>query len=270
MNELQKKLLEMLQWLDSFIRENNMVYYAIGGTLIGAARHSGFIPWDDDIDIAMPRPDYEKFCHLLSKPTDHYVVESPEYGKDDFLYTFAKFYDTETTMTESLRHNITRGVSIDVFPLDGMGGTMEEAIKNYKRINRYNMFLMTRICAYRKDRKWYKNAAIFASRAIPNFLVNERQLVNKIDTINKSISFDESAYISLPMSTYTFKDIHKKALLGDRPRELSFEGLSLYVPQSYDEYLRDTFGNWRELPPEEKRVTAHDYIELNLNSSYMD
>ena len=98
LNPLQQKLLEMLTWLSKYIESNHLTYYVIGGTFLGAVRHKGFIPWDDDIDIAMPRKDYETLIKLLSKPVDHYVIESPDNCGKDFTYNLAKFYDLDTTM----------------------------------------------------------------------------------------------------------------------------------------------------------------------------
>ena len=76
MDDFQKKLVDMLRWLVEFLEKNNLRYYVVEGTMLGAVRHEGLIPWDDDIDIGMPRADYEKLIELLSNPIDHYVVES--------------------------------------------------------------------------------------------------------------------------------------------------------------------------------------------------
>lgn len=78
LNPLQQKLLGMLTWLIKYIDDNNIRYYIIGGTMLGAVRHEGFIPWDDDIDSAVPRNDYERLIDLLKSPVDHYVIESPK------------------------------------------------------------------------------------------------------------------------------------------------------------------------------------------------
>lgn len=268
LNDLQKKLLEMLTWLDRFIRDNNLVYYMVEGSLIGAARHSGFIPWDDDIDIAMPRHDYEKLCTLLREPKDHYLIETIHGDNQDYLYTFAKFYDLNTRLTERLRKPVTRGVYIDIFPLDGLGRTMKASLSRFRKIDRKNMFLMTRTCAYRKDRKWYKNLAIFFSRLIPNFLINEKQYARKIDSLSKQIDYDDSTYVSILMSTYRERDIHRKDVFG-RPTELKFENISVLVPQHYDEYLQRLYGDWRKMPPVSQRKTAHDFVGLDLNSSFV-
>ena len=89
MNEMQFKLLEMFKWLDRFLRSNQIPYYVIGGTMLGAVRHHGFIPWDDDIDIAVPRNEYEKLIHLLKEKTEHYIIESATTRKKGFIYNFA-------------------------------------------------------------------------------------------------------------------------------------------------------------------------------------
>lgn len=268
MTPLQDRLLIMLTWLDKYIRDHGLTYYAVGGTMIGAARHKGFIPWDDDIDIAMPRNDYEKLCVLLEHPVDHYVVESTSSAADDFVYTFAKFYDTSTSMTELLNKKVKRGVYIDIFPIDGIGNTLDESYKNYKKIDHKNMFLMTRTCVYRNDRKLYKNLAIFISKLIPSFLINEKKLALQIDRLNQEHQYDSSTFVSITMSTYRARDIHRKELFGT-PVEMPFENILVLAPEHYDEYLTEVYGNWRQLPPIEKRKSAHDFIDLDLNKPYM-
>ena len=269
MTSLQRKLLEMMTWLDKYLREQSLTYYVFNGTLLGAARHKGFIPWDDDLDIAMPRSDYAKLCESLKEPMEHYVVESTTSDAEDFVYTFAKLYDTSTSMTELLRKRICRGVYIDIFPLDGIGNNYKESVKNYKAIDRRNAFLMTRVCAYRKDRKWYKNLALIVSRCIPSFLVNEKQMAIDIDKISQKYSYDDCKYVSYTTSVYRERDIHKRELFG-KPIELQFENIKVLAPKHYDEILTDTYGDWRQLPPIEKRKTAHDFIDLDLNKSYLN
>ena len=167
MTEYQKKLVEMLKWLSEFIESKGLRYYVVEGTMLGAVRHNGIIPWDDDVDIAMPRPDYERLIQLLKEPVDHYVVESCDGEAKDYPYALAKFYDTNTSMTEYLRRNVNRGVYIDIFPLDGVGNSKEEGYKHYKRVDRANMLLAMKVCAYRKDRAWWKNFAVFIGGLIP-------------------------------------------------------------------------------------------------------
>lgn len=265
LNSLQNKLLEMITWLSAFIDEHNLRYYAIGGTFLGAVRHNGFIPWDDDLDIAMPRPDYEILINLLSKQTNHYIIEYPQNKSKDFLYNFAKLYDTNTTMVEKLRINVKRGVYIDIFPLDGLGNTYEESLENYKEIDRCNMLLAIRSCAFRKDRKWWKNLMILCGRLIP---IKASFLAFKVNELCKKRNYDECLYVASCMSPYRQREIMKKEFFGT-PKEYSFENIKIKGPELADEYLSHLFGKWQELPPEDKRHSAHDFIYLDLEKPYM-
>lgn len=266
MNKLQTKLLEMFSWLTRFLSDNNLRYYVVGGTMLGAVRHKGFIPWDDDIDIAMPRKDYERLIDLFSQDVEHYVVESVRSDAKDFCYSFVKFYDASTTMTEQAKRKIKRGVYIDIFPLDGIGQTIEQSIQNYKKIDRLNMLLAMKACKLRKGRKWWKNIAALLGCFLP---ISEKKLSVKLDRVCSAIDFDESVYVGQLMSTYRRKEIMEKEIYGT-PTLYDFENIKVYGPEKYDEYLTRIYGDWRKLPPIEKRVTAHDFIELNLNKSYRE
>ena len=255
-------------WLDAFIRENGLKYYLFAGSALGARRHNGFIPWDDDIDIVLPREDYAKLCQLLRTPIDHYVIENTYSESKEFLYTYAKFYDLDTSMTEILKKKLVRGVFIDIFPLDGIGNTKKEALQNYRKIDFFNMLLATRTCVPRAERKWYKNLAIRVMCKIPHWLIDDKRLAIKIDEENQKHPYDEMKYVGVLMSTYRSKDIHLKELFGT-PTEYSFEGHSFFGPEKIDDYLKEEYGEWQKLPSEDKRHSAHDFIDLDLNKSYI-
>ena len=265
MNPLQSKLLEMFEWLTAFLEKNHLRYYMIEGTFLGAARHNGFIPWDDDIDIAMPRSDYEELLKLLKCPIDHYVVESCENKASDFAYNLAKFYDTNTTLIEGIRHKVVRGVYIDIFPLDGLGNTYKEAVATYKKIDRLNVLLNMITCAYRKDRKWWKNIAVFIGRFIP---ISPNWLARRINSLCKKKDYDECSYVANCMSTYRDREIIEKSIMGT-PTDYRFEHFSAKGPEKMDDYLTYLYKDWRTLPPEDKRHSAHDFICLDLEKPYM-
>lgn len=264
MNEFQQKLVEMFKWLTEFIHKHNLRYYVVAGTLLGAVRHGGIIPWDDDIDIAMPRKDYDKLIKLMENPIEHYVIETCNGEAKDFVYAFAKFYDTSTTMTEYLRNDVTRGVYIDIFPLDGVGNDYQESVKYYKRIDRANMLLAMKVCTYRKDRKWWKNVAVFLGGFLP---INVKKQTQKIDKLCRRRDFDDYNYVVNSMSTYRFKDILTKEIYG-KPTPLNFEGFTVYGPERAEEYLEKIYGDWRKLPPLDKRHSAHDFVGVDLTKGY--
>lgn len=267
-SEIQKKLLEMFEWFHKYTKENSLRYYIVGGTLLGAVRHQGFIPWDDDIDVAMPREDYNKLAKLLSVKNDKYIMESPNYCSNDYYYAYAKLYDTSTTVTEYCNGYITRGIYIDIFPLDGIGNTIEKAKNNYRYIDILYKLLMTKTCLIRKERKWYKNFAIRIAKFIPNKLLNVKALINKINDLCSKHSFDDSNYVGNLLSTYGFKDVVQKSVYGT-PKLYSFDGIKVYGVEDYEKFLTNVYGNWRELPPIEKRISLHDFFEFDLNKSYL-
>lgn len=265
---IQRKLLNMLEWFHEYCIANNIRYYAAGGTAIGALRHNGFIPWDDDIDLVVPRKDYNRLISGFNKQIDHYILESPYSGNNDYLYSYAKLYDTNTTLTEKTRYPCRRGVYIDVFPLDGIGMTEQEALAAFHQVDKKNMFLMTRTCVIRKDRSWYKNAAIIVSRLIPSFIVNNKKLSIDVDKLANSVDNVDSEYVANLMGAYRNKEIVKREFFG-KPTLYKFENIEIFCPEKYDEYLTQIYGSWKELPPEEKRYTKHDFLEFDLGKSYL-
>ena len=272
MNKMQIMLLEMLKWFHGFCQENGIVYYVIGGTMLGTIRHKGFIPWDDDIDVGIPRADYEKLLankDYLFKNENRYCLESFRDGKTDFEYPYAKIYDTQTTLIENCRTKTKRGIYIDVFPLDGIGDNKEEAYRNYSHILKKINFLMTRVCTLRKGRAWMKNMAIIISQLIPQFILKNHGLIERIDNICKSRNFETSEYVGCLVGNWGMKEIIPKQYLGT-PMLYKFEDTEVYGPEKFDEYLTCLYGNWRKMPPIEKQKSHHNYLFLDLNKSYLD
>ena len=104
MTEMQERLLEIFRWYHAFCEEHGLRYVATAGTLLGAVRHGGFIPWDDDLDVAMPRPDYERFLALMEGlDGPRFLVEYPK-DKRDYAYPYAKVYDKESVLIERTRY----------------------------------------------------------------------------------------------------------------------------------------------------------------------
>ena len=272
MTELQQKLLAMLCWFHDFCTKENLRYFAIAGTFLGAVRHGGFIPWDDDIDVGLPRKDYERCREIFARTGNRigkYALETPYSPAEDFLYSYDKLYDTTTTLVERQRTNCRRGIYLDIFPLDGAGDTMEDAKRYYKQIDAYKMLLAARVCAVRKERAWHKNLAILAARAIPSAVLSEKELCVKMDALCKERDYDESAFVGSLMSGYRDKAIMPKEIFGE-PTMYQFEGKEIMGPEKPEAYLAHLYGDWRKLPPEEKRGVRHDFAELDLEHGWVE
>lgn len=233
-NEMQVKLIDMLKWYHEFCVKNDLRYYIIGGTMLGAVRHQGFIPWDDDIDVGMPRDDYNRFLKISKGIQDNqYIVEAPTEGNPEFQYLYAKIYDKSTTLVEKVRNPIKRGIFIDVFPLDGVGATEEEARKNYKRIKKLIDFEMMIVCAIRKERRWYKNLGVLLGRIVSPLFVSEREVNRRINEMCEERSFDKDYFVGNLMGAWGMKEIMPREYFGE-PTKYTFEDIEVYGPEKAD------------------------------------
>ena len=265
-NKLKPMLVEMMGWFHNFCVNHNLRYYAAGGTMLGAIRHKGFIPWDDDIDIVMPRTDYEKLEQLMKNQVcKRYLLETPNTDAKDFFYTFSKLYDTETTLIENTKYKIKRGIYLDIFPLDGMGNSEKESRKHFRKIEKANNLLLSKIAGIRKGRSFIKNTVVRVFRVVP---LNEKKLLNKVVRLCAEKDWDKCAYGGNPVGAWRFKEIMRKEIMGT-PTLYKFENIEIFGAEMADEYLKHLYGDWRKLPPIEKRVSHHDYILCDLNQSYL-
>ena len=269
MTEVQEKLLDMLAWFDRFCRENSLRYYALGGTLLGALRHSGFIPWDDDIDLGLPRPDYEKLARLMEKKDgERYILET-EYSDDEkYCYPFAKLYDTQTTLAENVSTGLKRGLYLDIFPIDGIGNGEQPDMQHFSRIKRLNQFYLARIASVRRGRSFFGNAAAVVAKAVPKRIADNTELRKKISGLCRKYDYENSRWAGNLVGNWWEKEIVPQRWFGD-PKEYPFEGITILGVEYADEYLTAIYGDWRKLPPEEKRISHHDYILCDLYKSYL-
>ena len=267
--EMKAKLLEMLAWFHDFCVKNGIRYFVIAGTMLGAARHGGFIPWDDDIDVGVPRADYERLAALMGeKPDKRYILETPHSPAKEFVFPFSKLYDTATTLKESAKTDIVRGIYIDVFPLDGIGNTLEEARQNYNKTDRLFSLYMSRVVAVRKGRKPFKNAAAILIQAVPGFIINNKRLQLKVDEACREHDYDGCAYAGSLLSGWRFRHVMEKRIFGT-PTPYKFEDITAFGVEDCDAYLTHLYGDWRTLPPEDKRGSHHLYVECDLNKPYL-
>ena len=265
--ELKNKLTEMMAWFHQFCIDNNLTYYVLGGTMLGAMRHGGFIPWDDDIDVGMPREDYNKLAALLeNKTVGNYLMETPNTTEKDFYYPFSKIYDTKTTLIENTKSQIKRGIYLDIFPLDGIGNSMEESEKNFKKVQRLNNYRLLKVAGFRKGRKFYKNIGVALFRLIP---INAKKILKKLDRECAKFDFYDYEYCGNLVGAWGLKEIVPKDVMGT-PKLYKFENIFVYGVEKPDEYLTSLYGDWRQLPPVEKRITHHDFVLCDLNKSYLE
>lgn len=268
MTELQSKLVDMMQWLHNVCEENHIRYYTIGGTTLGAVRHQGFIPWDDDLDIGVPRKEYDKLLAILRKQKTPYIVDSIE-DSDDYIYPYAKLFDTRTTLIEDMRRPFKRGIFIDIFPLDGAGNTEQEKKTTYKKIRKYMMLLHAKVYKLDKGASLSKRLFYAFVKTFGFLFPSPKRLIEKITAIAKRWDFDECVYSGNIVGGWKKREIMKSAWFG-KPQLVKFEHIQIYIPEHYDALLTDIFGDYMQPPPVEKRCSHHNYLSYDLNKSYLE
>lgn len=254
MNELQMFLLQQLNEFHCLCVKNNLSYFIIGGTLLGAVRHKGFIPWDDDIDVGMPRQDYEKLISMdkASFPNGYSLIVGQE--RKEHLYLYSKFVNENTTLVEG---KIVEGVYIDVFPFDGMGNHYYTAKKHFRRCF-LNRTLLDNCQRYDAQQSFLHR--VFQAYA---HSMKASSLLSKNIRLCSEYSFYTSEYVANVNGAYRDKEILKREYF-DELILYDFETIKVFGPKMAHEYLSDIYSNYMELPPEDKRKSHHKFTYINL------
>ena len=256
--EVKKIQIEILKEVIFFCTDNNIEYFITGGTLLGAVRHAGYIPWDDDIDLIMPRKDYDRFIRTFNtNRTDRFKVLSIEQDKL-FPCAFAKAVDTSTVFEENA-FNYPMSVSIDIFPLDNLTGDMKRVLAVYYKILLYQIIFRIKKADLSKKRKPYENLILKILKTLLS-KIEYYKIIDIIDKTAKKYAGEETGRYVGVMSLLEYrkgeileKDIFSKSV------HLTFEGIAVKAPIGYDKYLKSLYGNYMEFPPLEKQVPHHNF-----------
>ena len=254
--ELQHMQLDILHKIDTYCKEHNIQYYLAHGSLIGVVRHHGIIPWDDDIDIAMHRDDYERFVTGFS---DEQVKVYSLRTSGRCRFPYAKVYDSRTSVFEgSFKKTSEFGVNIDVFPMDVAPDDMKARKKLIKRARFWQMLLKIKLSRVSKIMTLKQNLIIFPGRILLAS-ISVTSLARKIDRISSSLQEKETSTVGVLVWGYGEREVFKKEWFSD-VIEMQFEDFTVPVPIGYDKVLTSMYGTYMEYPPLEKQVTHHDFV----------
>lgn len=243
--EIKKISLDILVDVATFCENNDITYYLACGTLLGAIRHNGFIPWDDDIDIMMPRPDYNRF---LKEYNGNYLVFKPDEG----MYFFTKVCDKNTIVIEKgidYKKYDYIGVGIDIFPLDGISSDEKEI----ERIINKSRFLEMLLRLSNQPIFYRKNPLKAINRIIPR-IIGSKNIVKMIEKNAQTYKYDKSDYV-IRLKETTNGETHALAKTVYEKDYGIFEKHTFCIPKGYDLWLRSFYGDYMKLPPKEKRIT---------------
>ena len=251
-NEVRSVQLDILSAVDLFCRQNNIRYYLSYGTLLGAIRHNGFIPWDDDIDITMPYPDYKIFVNSFNHSI--YRVNSV-FIDDEYPYHLVKVDDIRTKLIEPTDKEVDIGINIDVSPLIGLPKNKTKAAIYFKKISFWRSIILLSKNVVRKKRSIIKQVPIELIKALP---ISRKFIIERIDKLSSKYSFDESDYVICVGSFNPSTEIASRDLFSQTEDHV-FENRDYVIPIGWDKWLQILFGDYMKFPPEEKRKTHHEF-----------
>ena len=253
--ELKRLQLEMLVEIDKFCTDNNIQYSLAYGTLLGAVRHHGYIPWDDDIDIMLPRADYEKFIKGFNASN----MDVFYFGKTDNYYLpFAKVVRTDTVMEENVSIKSNMGVYVDIFPIDALpdGHFSRSALLLYKQfLNAIYQFKVVRLSSHRS----YAKNIVLAIGKLFSKLIPMRFLLNCMTRLSRIHENKPSGFCGCIADSDKSSKVVYSTTFFLSYQVLPFEGYQFRVISSYDAWLRHVYGDYMQLPPLEKQVSHHSF-----------
>lgn len=267
LEQIKKIEINILEAFDSICRNNNIKYSLMGGTALGAIRHKGFIPWDDDIDVMMMRDDYNKIEKIFNKQYNNSNLKFLTCTtNNDFPYPYAKIVNTNTIAKEKGIKKIENyGVFIDVFPVDKIPessikrGIFLKKIKILKKIYLIKLY----------ETQISTNKARLLLKKIISFILKPIKLNKIVEKINKQSqkynNSESDIYCNVYAETSLSKNIFYNRDFFENTHKIKFENIEAYIIDEYDKYLKDTYGKYMKLPDESKRVSGHNWEYIFMN-----
>lgn len=262
LKDIQDMSLYIMKHIHDFCVSNNIKYSLGYGTMIGAVRHNGFIPWDDDLDIFMTRPEYDRFIELY-QDSDEFRLLTPE--RKNSLKTYARVCEIKRTnaIVKCPWFEGENGLWIDIFPIDGVDEDPEKrAIDNKNLLKLNNDLMHSRACLMKlsQSNPFMLNARILAHLVLHSYL-NRDKLLKQIIALMTKHEYETSKYcgnrgfIGCIKKECMDKDIYEDVILH------KFEDTEFYILKEFDRNLRNYYGDYMQLPPEEKRVPGHSDVQ---------
>ena len=255
---IHESLLGILKYFDAYCRKNGLRYSLSGGTLIGAVRHKGFIPWDDDADIMMPRPDFEKLVANFNadgRQRYHLIIPGKTGDSKWYINCYAKLEDTTTESVEhGLRDIAEFGLNIDIFPVDGVPDDRREQKRFCSLVRRCKRRTVLR---QRPFNRIFQGPPLAMIQAYMHPL---EYWMDKSDALMRTYDFENSAFVGAIGGLHGIDEVHPREVF-ENYREYEFEDARFMAIVDADAYLTKIYGDYMKLPPERERSGKH---ELNV------
>lgn len=269
LKKLQKVELNMLKEIHTICEAHRIKYFLIAGTLLGAVRHGGFIPWDDDIDIGMPRPDYDKFAQIARQKLPEYMDIQAYNSHNYYPINFIKVIDKRTRLTEEAYSERVSGVFIDVFPIDGSPNNRILRKLHYLHVKIYRLLIA--YCCYNESiikdnglKRMIKLSIMHIVKILEKLgFLKISYLHKKMDKLLKKYDYDSSLIVCNYLGGWGQREFVPKEYIGIGA-PIMFEGHVFWGVEKPHEYLVKVYGDYMKLPPEEERESHHSFSILEL------
>ena len=255
-NEMRKIQMDILLFIHQFCIDNHIQYSLAWGTMLGAIRHKGYIPWDDDIDIMMTRPEYDRFCKLFHDDRSVYKLYDVHTDKK-WIYPFAKISDERTIRVEKNALDEI-GINIDVFPIDYYADSYEDAMIALKRMKFWKKIYVAKILRSYTGMSLLKNI-IYHLYKIPCSLIPLRYVLKKFNEISCVTAKNKTAYCGFLVKADGTTILKSK--LFDNFTDYQFENYVFKGIEDYDYYLKATYGDYMTPPPMGQRE-VHEVVGM--------
>ncbi|KRM13550.1 LicD family protein [Paucilactobacillus suebicus] len=259
---IHKIELNLLETLIMICRQYSLNYFLIGGSLLGSIRHQGFIPWDDDLDVGMPRNDYNQLLKLAPGFLSHtsYFLQTP-FTDHDYGLSYAKLIDTDTSVEEINNiNNAKKGIFIDIFPFDKIPDSSADRSSQMAKLKMLDGSIMVRLGYHIVDTPLSKLSRPLTVRQYNSV----RQLKHRRDNVLQEYDDTNGYLVKNLASQYKYE---KEIMTLDQMNNLEthmFENLSVNVPTDYDNILTQLYGDYLKLPSSNTRNPKHfKYVEIN-------
>ncbi|MBO7413073.1 MAG: LicD family protein [Fibrobacter sp.] len=260
LRQLQLKELSLLKLFQQICKDNNITYYALGGTLLGAIRHKGFIPWDDDIDVGIPRPDYERLCRIFESGTLNGSIQFRTFRKtEDYIRYFGRLEDESMKIVRHDNIKVEEAFAwIDLFPLDAMpNNALLRKIKVYqvlflRAIYRFSCFDRL-VNVNKKGRPLHERILVWIGLHTPvQKFFNTRKCLERLERALTSTPYEKSEYLVNAMGAYKFREMFHKKYYG-KGKMYPFEDTEICGPEDYDFVCTQLYGDYMTPPKMDDR-----------------
>ncbi len=256
MNEVQTTAYDMLKEFIRICDELNLRWYMAHGSLLGAVKYQGFIPWDDDLDVAMPRKDYEIFCEKGQAMLPKHIFLQNYKTDREFFFNFTILRDTTTSRVFNVMShlNVVRGISLDIFPLDGYPDDEKERKKVEKKMRRLRR---VEFCGMNIQRNFKGKIRDFVLQCLGYHRRTDKTIA-KIDRLITRYGEETEIWRDYGDRMYA-EGMMPREVFGEG-KTATFEGLEVKIPDDYDYYLTKKYGDWRSDPPKDEQKSHHIFV----------